>query len=698
MITNPMRHLTLGLLLVAGTSSGVIAGENTSANESHEVIVVATRILEYGVGYVSNSSYRFGRFSGLKDAGLYVIGAFDVTSHPGRPDYLRLHGRNLGLDSRRLSLEYGEQGKFETHVEYNELPNFKMDSVHTPYQGVDGDNLKVAPGASPTVLMPLSLDTKRKRFTGGVSFFPQKDWKASLEVRQEHKDGTDWVGGGLQRTSGGAGISPGQTYTVILPEPIDQTTTELDAGLEYNGEQSQLRLTLHGSLFNNSYSSLRWEEPGFTTSGRTTLPNEGQLALAPDNRFFQLGLSGSSRISGTTRVTGLLSVGLMQQDDFFLPYGLNASTALPRSSLDGEVSVYSMHAGFTSQPLRSLRLKAQYRFNERDNRTPQAAYLYEVMDSGKPPHPKVTVTNEPLSYRKHKARLDANYRFSSKWSGSAGLEHRYTERDYSDVAKSREYIGSARLQWRPREDIDASLRLTKSSREASNYEAELLKQNPLLRKYHLADRDQTKTGLLLNYAPTSNVNIGFGADLVEDSYTDSLLGLSNADSRNYNSDVCFYLTPEIQLTAFYTHDHIESHQLGSDPALPLLYKVDFDDQVDTVGLGGNLKNAWNRWDLGIIYRYSRGAGDIKHTDLNPASGGALFPTLKNELHHVELSAVYDLNKDTRVKLMGLYEKMSTEDWAVDGVSVYPVKQLLTLGNNSENYDVYAFMVAVQHLY
>lgn len=130
--------------------------------------------------------------------------------------------------------------------------------------------------------------------------------------------------------------------------------------------------------------------------------------------------------------------------------------------------------------------------------------------------------------------------------------------------------------------------------------------------------------------------------------------------------------------------------------MPQLYRIDFDDRVDTIGLGATIDNVWRRWDLGINYRYSKGEGDIRNTDLSPGGGSTAFPTLSNELHHIELSAAYDLKKHTRPKLAAIYQELTARDWAVDGVSPYPDNRLLTLGNDSEDYDVFAFMIALQH--
>jgi len=217
----------------------------------------------------------------------------------------------------------------------------------------------------------------------------------------------------------------------------------------------------------------------------------------------------------------------------------------------------------------------------------------------------------------------------------------------------------------------------------------------LLRKYNLADRDQTRAGLLLSYAPASNINIGFSTDLIEDDYDDTDVGLTDADSKNYNLDISYLPTPDIQLNAFYTHDRIESRQVGS-PSSGSFYKINYDDKVDTIGLGARFDNVIKDWDLGIDYRYSKGTGETKYTNLSPASGSSSYPDLENRLHHVELSAGYDLKENTRVKFAAIYENMSSDDWAVDGVPAYPTKQLLTLGNDTEDYDVYAFMISIQH--
>ncbi len=203
------------------------------------------------------------------------------------------------------------------------------------------------------------------------------------------------------------GTFPGFTSTTtaaILPGSIDYVTDNVDLSLGYVKDKTQLKFAYHMSLFDNQDRSLNWQDPFDTT-------RFGSLAQAPRNQFHQLTATGGYQLPCNSRLTGVLSVGRMTQDWNFQPYatvapGLNSS--LPRSSLDGEVWLTTARIDLASRPLPKLRLKAAYRYHERDNDTPSDTYNYFIADSATPA--VEAATNRPLSYRRHKAELDANYR------------------------------------------------------------------------------------------------------------------------------------------------------------------------------------------------------------------------------------------------------------------------------------------------
>src|SRR5210317_164217 len=82
-----------------------------------------------GLYYLSDESYRYGKYSGLTDDGFEPVLDFSMQK---RPDWessdtvrWRLQGWRLGLDSRRLEFAYNDQGTRKFHVDYRELPNYR---------------------------------------------------------------------------------------------------------------------------------------------------------------------------------------------------------------------------------------------------------------------------------------------------------------------------------------------------------------------------------------------------------------------------------------------------------------------------------------------------------------------------------------------------------------------------------------------
>jgi len=100
--------------------------------------------VEAGVGSVSRSSFKFGEYNGLQDRGPFAIGNLDLRGG-GRYDSddtsrWAIQGRDLGLDTRSLSLDYGKQGRFRFGIGYDELRRNYSDSYQTPYLGVGSSN------------------------------------------------------------------------------------------------------------------------------------------------------------------------------------------------------------------------------------------------------------------------------------------------------------------------------------------------------------------------------------------------------------------------------------------------------------------------------------------------------------------------------------------------------------------------------
>ncbi len=365
--------VTMISLLVMTLSPVAIRAQETGAQpEQNDPLLYST--LEAGIGYSSDDAYRFGRYTGLKDEGPYLLGDVDAYSYTEDGRFWSARGTNLGLDSRYLRLEGGRQGQQQYFIEYDRLPNYENNTASTPFLGTGSGSLTLPAGFDITTnlnsfLLPFDIETTRERIGLGARFVPRRNWKLDVAFRHETKDGTDRIGSVIAKGIGGGpgdGLLTNAT-AALLPEPIDYTTKLVDVTLHYAKGKGQFDIAYHLSLFDNGIDALSWEDP-FATLVDGVI--DGRQSLEPDNEFHQLAFTGSYQLPYQSQITGLLSAGRMTQDQAFLPYSVTAGAALPRNSLDGEVWLTTAQLAWNSRPTSNLRLNARYRYDERDNNSP----------------------------------------------------------------------------------------------------------------------------------------------------------------------------------------------------------------------------------------------------------------------------------------------------------------------------------------
>ena len=115
-------------------------------------------LLDLGLGYVSDDSFKFGEYNGLEEKGAYLIGNMTGRYRGEDAAYVDLSVTDLGLDTRTLGVEGGKQGRYKLFLKYSELPHNISDTAQTPFSGAGGSSLLYT-----GVLRGEDLDTKRKR-------------------------------------------------------------------------------------------------------------------------------------------------------------------------------------------------------------------------------------------------------------------------------------------------------------------------------------------------------------------------------------------------------------------------------------------------------------------------------------------------------------------------------------------------------
>ena len=664
---------------------------------------------ELGLAYLSDDAMRFGRYTGLYNKGLYVTGNLDVATYDDSTSYSFLKVDDIGLDSRSMLFSWGAVEAYKAYLSYDQIPSMQYKGK-TIFNGVETASLTLPAGwvagndtnamtQTGNSLKSLEIGTERKRLGFGAVITSHNPWSVGFDYQMDTKEGLLPVGGVV-------GHSPGNTRIAMLPQPIDYTDHRMDLSLEYNKGKLQYELNYHMSLFVNGFDALAWESPYTSTGARYT---DGNLALPPDNQFHQLSMHGVYKLSDATRVSGIYALGLQVQDETFQPFTINAglAKALPRPSLDGKVYLTTGQISLVSQTSRHLRLNASLRIDERDNHTPQDTYNYVWGDSQDVDGARTAIaTNEPYSYKKQLLKLGADYRMYRQARLSGGYEHEKINRTFSEVEETKEDRLKLKLRLRPTNDVQLVLKLGLADREGSGYVSNS-DDNPLLRKYNIADRDQESLVMNMSWQPHERVSLGVTAQYMDEEYGDTVIGLSQSNQSTFTLDSSVLLKKDLTGYLFYSHENITSDQAGSIDGiadapppdwLPNWY-ADYDDTIDSIGLGIKQKNIRNKLDLGIDYTYSRSRGKIDFIDRNVVlATGLPFPETSADVHTIKLYADYRMKKNLKLRLNYTYEDYVSRDWALDGVTYDSIGRVLPLGEQSPDYSEHLLGVSVVFKY
>jgi MtrB/PioB family decaheme-associated outer membrane protein len=647
--------------------------------------------VELGGGYVSEDSFKFGEYTGLNEKGGFVIG--NATARYRNPDanYLDLRFYDLGLDSRFLRAEGGRQGRYDLFLEYHEIPHYISDSAATPYRGTGSETLTLPPGwveagstagmsTLATSLRDVDLHTERKRLTAGLAFIPRSNWETAVQVRRENKEGK-------MGTAGAFLFNAAQ-----LVEPIDYVTDQVDASVSYNAKRWQARVAYYGSMFNNKDQSLIWQNAYTPVVAGA---DEGQLALAPDNQFHQIMLSGAYQLGQRTQASADLAVGRMEQDEKFYPATLNNDLTvppLPRDSANAEVDTLTAKLRMVSAVTDRLRLNAAYTYNDRDNDTPESTYTWVTTDT----FVAAPRTNQAYSFQRSNLELNGDYRIDGSTKAALGYEYDRHERTHQEVNTTRENTIWAKLNKRARENLDLSLKFAHAERNNSPYRAVEEtdpEQNPLMRKYNLADRTRNSGAFHANVRPTERVTVGFAVDVADDDYSRSQIGLTEAQEVSVNADASLLVTDKTSLNLFAGHQRIKSKQVGSQTGGAPDWFARNDDTANSAGVGIEHQLIEDRLDVGANYTLMHTTGEI---DVDSGAPDPGFPDLQTELDSFKLYANYRLRENMTVHGAYWYENYNSKDWHLDGVAPDTISNVLSFGEKSPDYDVHVFALSLRY--
>ncbi|UCH72841.1 MAG: MtrB/PioB family decaheme-associated outer membrane protein [Rhodospirillales bacterium] len=721
-------------LLMATTI--ILSWPALSAAQEDRSPLIVNGTAEFGAGYVDGGSFKFGEYTGLAEDGAFFIGSFGATARDAYDDdaafYLEMEARSLGLENRSLQFEAGSQGRYGLGLDYQSIPHYLQGGALTPYSG-EGTNVLTLPPSWPTLpangdtsTMPLAstlraidLKTQRERFGGNLFFLPRENWRFDVNYRNETKTGT-------QTTFGMFGENGGNPGSVALAEPVDYETNEVDVIANYASSDFQLQAIYAGSFFKNQFSSLRWQNAytgGNPNGGPWDFqPEEGQMALNPDNQAHNLTLSGGYSVSDATRVTGSLAYGVMLQNEDLLPYTINAAipigTPLPRSSLDGQINTLRADLGATSRLGQSFDVSGRYRFSDRDNKTPRDVYSYVANDVSNQGD-RGDWLNAPHSFNQHLVNLDGAYRLGSYSKFGLGYEYDNMERTYSERDKTEEHTLSARLSGRATDAVDGWVSYSYAARDGDVYvgnaplrESEVpdpgpgaFENNPDLRKFNIGNRIRNEVRAVANWMASDTVAVSLGANYALDDYDETTIGLTEGSALGAKADMSYSASERLTAYAWYAYDEMGFDQRGyrftggelppfNDPTR--FWTIDTTDRVHSLGAGLDWRNLATDVRLTLDYTFSMARTSYDVAGGTGANGSGTtddLPDVETDIHSLELAAEYDMTPGVTFRLAYLFEYFDSVDFALDNVAPDTMDAVLWFGGNSPDYTAHVIGVS-----
>lgn len=638
--------------------------------------------VDIGIGVADGDRALAGQYGTIPRRDATLLLGIDHRRHDATSGIsTRLTGSGLLGDARELDLRWKRQGDWAVHARYD--------------RQVRREPLRIS-SAGDTELRRTGLGLGLAKILG-------TRWQLELTMRSEDKEGTRPFGIGFTCPSTLAPTCGPPTGTetgwAVLPllEPIRANHSQVELRATYGGESLRLSTGYHGSFYRNHHGSVTPDVPASLNNPLgVPMPLSAGLhailgqpvALPPDNQHHRFDLAGTYTITPTTHLTFKLAQGRATQQQDFTAAGFSAAPA-GVTNLGGRIDTTLAQAGLTARPLPKWSLRAQVRYEDRDDRTPLAPYNIEGTE---------TYTNRRLPQTRWRTQLHASRQLGSDHSASLGAEHEAIDRGVFTVTsavaglsalrqKTDESTVRAELRRRVDDGVSGTLSVASSRRRGSNW----LRDNsgrgvtevsdPTLPSAGfataifmptLADRDRDSVKLQADWQPTEDLAIQLSAQSGRDRFrTPSVYGLRRTGHDQLGLDASYAMSPRWSLSG-----HLAYGSQTLRQARPAAAVLSFDNRSTSVGLGVTGKPR-DSLELGGSIGFIDDRSSHRQT-LDPAAdaptasllaaGG--LPDIVFRQTRLSMYARHALDKRSAVRVDLLHQRSKWTDWAWahDGVA------------------------------
>ena len=275
---------------------------------------------------------------------------------------------------------------------------------------------------------------------------------------------------------------------------------------------------------------------------------------------------------------------------------------------------------------------------------------------------------------------------------------------------------------------------------------------PGMERFYAADRNQNKVRGTINWDVNENVSLTGNVEFNNDDYSHSVYGLQNATNTAATLEATWAASENFSINAYYTYENQKANSAGAsyssgaitntpnvggvagntvvsggcfatvmdkntnakiDPCLN--WGTNMVDNVNTVGLRFKYNGLMaGRLDLlgDLLYsgaRTSNGMGGGTYSNSPFAVAGrpavvpaaffipaANLPDVKSNLYEFKITGQYALDKASALRLFYWYQRLTSNDYAYDGMQYGTITSVMPTNQQSPNYNV--SVIGLSYLY
>jgi MtrB/PioB family decaheme-associated outer membrane protein len=673
-----------------------------------------------GLGYASGDSKEraiFGQYNGLRNhSGSLLLDVDMINREDATGKWTTLEGRNLGLDDRELRFSQQLQGDWKYYLDYNQLTHKEIRTINTGMLGAGTTTPTVVRLSAPGSGTELNLGVKRESIGFGMEKWFAPSLQFELTAKNEDKDGARLFGKGFACsatwvTNGACTASTTQWALLMLPEPINSTTRQIEAKLNFSSDKMLLTGGYYGSFYSNAYGRLAPNVPGTLNNplgAATALDALLQstlalpVALPPDNQAHQVYVSGNYAFTPTTRATFKYAFTQATQNDNFLDKGLSGAPS-GKNDLGGKIDTHLLQLGLTTRPTQKLSVLANLRYEDKKDKTPQALYSVEGTEP---------FANSKYSLKRIAGKLEGSYLFPDNYRATLGADYELMDRGefsspgcnaidpatgeclgdsiagLSGVRAKTEEIGwRAELRRSLSETLTGAVSYASSRRDGASswlkpnslpatgvteYADTAIYSRTAIFPMMFMNRIRDKVKLSADWSATERLSLQFAVEDAKEAYgAPTQKGLRDSGYLLYSIDATMILSDKWKLTGYWSQNDQEIHVAHSTG-----YNTTLRTLNTTLGIGIAGKPS-SRLEVGTDLSYLNdstkynqlmdGAASANNKTFYNQQGG--LPEVAYDEFRLRLFGKYALEKnaDLRVDLVHFRARLDEWTWGYGGV-------------------------------